>query len=40
MTCGTKLKVMLGGEALVWLGPPVMVALAGVLLMKISMSLW
>ncbi len=39
LTCGTKLKVTTEGEALDRLGPPVMVALAGVLLMYTSMSL-
>ena len=38
-TCGTKLKVTVEGEAADRLGPPVMVALAGVLLTYISMSL-
>ena len=33
LICGTKLKATAEGEALDWLGPPVMVALAGVLLM-------
>ena len=39
LTCGTKLKVTVEGEAADRLGPPVMVALAGVLLMYTSMSL-
>ena len=39
LTCGTKLKVTTEGEVLDRLGPPVMVALAGVLLMYTSMSL-
>lgn len=39
LICGAKLKVTVEGEALDWLGPPVMVAFAGVLLMNISRSL-
>ena len=36
---GAKLKVTVDADLALWLGPPVMVALAGVLLMYTSMSL-
>ena len=39
LICGAKLKVTVDGDLALWLGPPVMVALAGVLLMYTSMSL-
>ena len=39
LICGAKLKVTVDGDLALWLGPPVMVALVGVLLMNTSMSL-
>ena len=39
LICGAKLKVTVDGDLALWLGPPVMVALAGVLLMYTSISL-